>query len=129
MHLKKYPSESTPIKDTATSLAANPRSPSLASFTPVGHISLDSWNEDPSLADGSKGFYRIMRFYVSSALQGSGLGSAAMDTVERMATSEPLYAKQLSLATAANVYPGKEEKRIAMRREPEKVCLGEDDWA
>lgn len=123
MHLKKYPSESVPIKDTAAGLGAKPRSPTSQSFIPVGHISLDSWNQDPSLADGSKGFYVIMCFYVSAALQGSGLGGAAMDAVEHMAISEPLCAKQLSLATVANEYPGREEKRIAMGRDPPKVCF------
>ena len=40
-----------------------------------------------------------------------------MDEVERMATSEPLNAKTLTLGTVANEYEGKKEKWEAMREE------------
>ena len=73
-----------------------------------------------------EGVYWIATFYVSSVLQGTGLGRAAMDTVEHMAISEPLCAKTLALSTVANEYEWREEKWKAMAalgREPPKVCF------
>lgn len=92
-----------PLLDTGMSLAGKPRSTQRLSepFIPVGHISLDFYNEDPSLADPSEGIYYISTFYVSRALQGGGLGRAAMDAIERMAIEPPLNAKVLALDTLA----------------------------
>jgi GNAT superfamily N-acetyltransferase len=65
----------------------------------VGHISLDAEVDDVNRAES----YKISSFYVSAALQGGGLGRAAMDAVENMAISEPLCAKWLLLSTPADV--------------------------
>ena len=92
-----------PLLNTATSLAGKPRTTQRLSypFIPVGHISLDFYNEDPSLADPSKGIYYISTFYVSRALQGGGLGRAAMDATKRLAIEPPLNARVLALDTLA----------------------------
>jgi hypothetical protein len=126
IHTNAWPLESTPISDTAKSLGGKPRVPNPSkSFIPVGHISLDSENEDPNAADPTRGIYRISSFYISTALQSAGLGRAAMDEIERMAVSEPLNAKTLTLGTVANEYEGKKEKWEAFRAEGRvepKVC-------
>jgi len=99
----QHPNEKLPILDTATTLAGKPRTTQRFSepFIPVGHISLDFYNPDSSLADPSKGIFYISTFYVSRALQGGGLGRAAMDAIERMAIEPPLNAKVLALDTLA----------------------------
>jgi len=102
-HVMQHPNEKLPIWDTAASLAGKPRTTQRLSesFIPVGHISLDFYNPDPSLADPSKGIFYISTFYISRALQGGGLGRAAMDAIERMAIELPLNAKILALDTLA----------------------------
>ena len=48
-----------------------------------------------------------------------------MDEIERLAVSEPLNAKTLTLGTVANEYEGKKEKWDALREEGRvepKVC-------
>ena len=102
-HIMQHPNEKLPILDTATTLAGEPRitQPLSEPFIPVGHISLDFYNPDSSLADPSKGIFYISTFYISRALQGGGLGRAAMDAIEKMAIDPPLNAKLLALDTLA----------------------------
>ena len=91
----------------------------------MGHISLDSENEDPNAADPSRGIYQISTFYISTALQSAGLGSATMDKIESLATAQPLNAKTLTLGTAAKEYPDKQanwELLKADGKEQPKVC-------
>jgi hypothetical protein len=93
-HLTLFPKESAPISDTAISFGGQPRSASPKSmFIPIGHISLDAGGADA---------YKIATFYVSTAMQGHGIGRAAMDLVEAMAIREPFCAKTLFLSTACN---------------------------
>lgn len=61
-----------------------------------------------------EGLYWISNFYVSRALQGSGLGSATLDTIESIATSEPLNAKTLAMNAINKYDPGREEKYEAL---------------
>ncbi|KAK9235729.1 hypothetical protein V1525DRAFT_409194 [Lipomyces kononenkoae] len=105
-HIIHFPSEKESILDSASSFGGKPRALPDAprSFIPVGHISLDSENADPSLADPSQDLYCISTFYISKALQGNGLGRAAMDAVENMAGNEPLCAKALALDTIAREF-------------------------
>ncbi|TAQ84580.1 hypothetical protein B7494_g7097 [Chlorociboria aeruginascens] len=126
-HLKAFPSESEPLSDTAISLGNKPRSPTNEQFIPIGHISLDSWNEDPERADGERGIYRIMNFYVSDALRGSGLGGAAMDKVESIAIGEPLYARRLTLGTVATEYEELREERL-LATGKEKLAFSVSQW-
>lgn len=115
IHTTTWPAESTPISDSCSNFGGKPRVPNPArKFIPVGHISLDSENEDPNAADPSRGIYRISSFYISRALQSAGLGRAAMDEIESLATAEPLNARTLTLGTAANEYVGKKEKWEAL---------------
>ncbi|TVY65646.1 hypothetical protein LSUE1_G006192, partial [Lachnellula suecica] len=108
-HTTAYPSESTSLLDTPASFGGKPRIATNAEFLPVGHISLDSEYETAEHAEAEEGLYWIATFYISTALQGSGLGRAAMDAVEAMATSEPLNARVLGLSTVAKDGAGRKE--------------------
>lgn len=120
-HLQMYPEEAVLLMDTATTLGGKPRTPLSQSFIPVGHISLDSESSNPDQADASKGMYCITTFYVSRAIQFSGLGRAAMDTVENEAVTEPLCAKVLSLDTLADGSANRNEMWAARGEEPPSV--------
>ncbi|KAG9237142.1 hypothetical protein BJ875DRAFT_454432 [Amylocarpus encephaloides] len=118
-HLAKYPDEATPLMDSATSLRAQPITPSYSKpFIPVGHISLDSDGADPEgkLSYDLKDVYRIVAFYVSRALHGSGVGRQAMDALESITASPPFSAKTLVISTAADDYPHRIEKFKALGR-------------
>lgn len=131
-HTAAFPKENEPLIDSATSLGGKSRAADTErKFIPVGHISLNKEYETPGYAESAEGFYWIANFYVSDALQGMGLGRAAMDAVESMAISEPLCAETLALSTVARDYVGKDERWAALGREPPKVGLimeKEDRW-
>lgn len=80
MHATEIPKEALELSDTATSLGGKPRVPTEESFLPVGHISLYTQYEQEGLDESIPvpGVYYISTFYVSAALQSSGLGRAAM---------------------------------------------------
>jgi GNAT superfamily N-acetyltransferase len=86
-------------------------------FIPVGHICLGpvpAEYEASGFVENEEGLYWISNFYIIRALQGSGLGSAAMDTVEDLAILEPLCAKTLALNTINKDDPEREEKYKAL---------------
>lgn len=90
------------LQDTATTINAVPRRPTKKSFTPIGHISLDSKNPDAEHIEldlPAENVFWIKTFYVKQSIQGQGIGRAAMDEVEAMAVREPLLAKILMLDT------------------------------
>jgi GNAT superfamily N-acetyltransferase len=121
-HTSKYPLEATPLLDTALTFGGKERSipEPQKSFIPVGHIclgavSLTSVNPSFLPPDFSEtGWFWISNFYVSRALQGGGLGRAAMDTVENMAISEPLNARVLGLNAICAEDGEREEKYAAL---------------
>ncbi|KAI9740026.1 MAG: hypothetical protein M1818_004777 [Claussenomyces sp. TS43310] len=118
-HAEAYPQEQEPLLDSAISFGGQSRTiPSpRRTFTPVGHISLGRGPTDyktSGFAQNAEGLYWISNFYVSRALQGSGLGSAAMDTVENLAISEPLCAKTLAMNAINKDDPDREEKYKAL---------------
>ncbi|CZT44459.1 uncharacterized protein RSE6_04627 [Rhynchosporium secalis] len=125
-HTTKYALESTPIHDTARTLGAKPRQPTSRTFTPVGHISLDSESPNEDQADASKGLYCITTFYISRAIQSGGLGSAAMDKIESEAVKEPLNAKVLSLDTLAN--SSHSNTALWREMEMEDPAFSNQDW-
>ncbi|TDZ38541.1 hypothetical protein C8035_v004788 [Colletotrichum spinosum] len=103
-HISHFPKEREPLNDTASSVRATARTPTRTPFHPVGHISLDAANPATkrlNLPVPSDNLYWIKSLYVSYALQSAGIGRAAMDEVEAMATSPPLDAKVLMLDTVA----------------------------
>lgn len=114
--MSTYPLEAAPLEDSATSFGGTPREGDKeVKFVPVGHISLDtSASLDPDT-------YRIFSFYVSEALRGSGVGRAAMEALERIATSPPISAKTLVLTTLAKSNLKDLEKFAALERPVPKV--------
>jgi len=117
-HTKAYPQEQEPLVDSAISYGAKPRIIPLPqkTFIPIGHICLGRITDYEALGFMKKeeGLYWISNFYISRALQGGGLGGAAMDTVENIAISEPLCAKSLGLNAINKNDPGREEKYKAL---------------
>ncbi|CZR55211.1 uncharacterized protein PAC_05098 [Phialocephala subalpina] len=120
-HTTAHPSEKEPLLDTATSFGAKPRTIPLPqrSFVPVGHICLGRptahyTDAETGFDPNEQGVYGISNFYVSRALQGSGLGTAAMNTIENIAISEPLCAKVLALNAINKVDNEREEKYKAL---------------
>ncbi|KAH7019873.1 hypothetical protein EDB80DRAFT_209776 [Ilyonectria destructans] len=102
LHFDMFPMDKRPLQDTCASIRGAPRAPTHESFYPVGHISLDSENpgtEGFGLDIPSESVYWIKTFYVSQALRGTGIGRAAMDTIEMMAVEKPLSARTLALDT------------------------------
>jgi len=126
-HINTYPSEKTDLNDTATSLGGKARSsrPEFK-FLPVGHISLDTEYPHSDYEPNTPGVYYIAKFYISRALQSSGLGRAAMDKVELSAISEPLNAKILALSTVFAKQKGRKEKLAALGRNLPDV--EPEDW-
>jgi hypothetical protein len=117
-----YPEEKSGLQDTATSLGGKSRIPSSElNFIPVGHISLDTEYPDSGYEPDTPGVFFIATFYVSRALQSSGIGRAAMDKIEHTATSEPLNANVLALSTVLANQEGREEKLAALGRVLPKV--------
>lgn len=114
-----YPQEKEPLVDSAISFGGKPRdipSPQRI-FIPIGHICLGPPSENYlnlGYIPKTEGFYWISNFYVSHALQGGGLGKIAMDTVENLAISEPLYAKILGMNAINKIDPEREEKYKAL---------------
>jgi hypothetical protein len=92
-----------PLKDTCTRLRNKDLTPSGRPFIPVGHIGLEPDSEYTERfkldvpRDGS--IMWIKSLWVSKPLQADGLGRAALDTLEHMATSPPLSATTLVLDT------------------------------
>lgn len=94
---------SVPLEDTCQTLRSTVTIPSGKTFVPIGHIALDTmqpaadkFNLDIP-RDGSAVW--IKSFWISNALQSGGLGRAALDTLEAMATQAPLSATTLLLDT------------------------------
>lgn len=89
---------------------------SQVAFVPIGHISLDSKNKDADrvgLDIPSEGVFWIKSFFISQKIQGQGLGRAAMDAVEDMATREPLCAQTLMLDTVTSEHQQREDFAVS----------------
>ncbi|CRK21332.1 hypothetical protein HYQ46_002128 [Verticillium longisporum] len=102
LHKSAHPKQGDPLLDTCTTLRGLALQPSGKEFFPVGHIALDiSYYEadgfNLNLPEGSTLW--IKSLFISKALRSSGIGRAAMDKLEGMATSPPLSATTLMLDT------------------------------
>lgn len=95
--------ETEELVDSSKTLLGKPRAPTNERFLPVGHIALDVHVSDYAgnldLDIPTSNSYWIKSLYVSYVLQGLGVGGAAMNLAERMATEDPLNAKHLLLDT------------------------------
>ncbi|KAK7941321.1 Acyl-CoA N-acyltransferases (Nat) [Apiospora aurea] len=132
-HKAQFPSEAAPLRDTSRSILGRPHAvhPDIAAagddFVPVGHISLDGWHADPSLCtSAADGVYSLTTFYVSKAMQGVGIGGAAVAECERMAVDD-FGAKTMTLDTISNEDVAVDSpRRIALNRPIQKVT--NQDW-
>lgn len=85
-HLEAHPSEAEPLSDTCTAILGRLHKPDalIPSFSPVGHIALDSVTSTPELQTSlSDGILSLMNFYISTALQNLGLGGVALNYCEK----------------------------------------------
>ncbi|MBE3043179.1 GNAT family N-acetyltransferase [Candidatus Bathyarchaeota archaeon] len=71
----------------------------------------------------STGVIWIKSLYISSVLQSSGLGRAAMDALEAMAKDEPLCATTLMLDTVHKEHQLSEDFAVPFYGYMPKVCL------
>ncbi|KAF7857218.1 hypothetical protein EAF04_009459 [Stromatinia cepivora] len=133
LHIMRYPLEAESLIDSATTFNALPRAPPSPphSFLPIGHIALEVQPSSPPSSPTTTTTpllptYKISGLYTSSALRGHGLGRAAMDTIETLACSPRISAQKLILEVIANEYPGKEERRIALKAE--ELQVEREDW-
>ncbi|KAJ5392308.1 hypothetical protein N7509_007798 [Penicillium cosmopolitanum] len=100
------------LHDTAESVNGKTRRALRVAFVPIGHISLDPKNKDAErlgIDMPSDGVYWIKSFFILQSLQGGGIGRAAMDAVEDMATREPLWAQTLMLDTVTKEHQIRED--------------------
>lgn len=97
--------------------------PSGRTFVPIGHIALDvrsPYTEKYQLnhpLDGSAVWVKSL--WISNPLQAGGLGRAALDTLEAMATASPLNATTLLLDTM---------QKDDQRRLRPKIKVGTQEW-
>ncbi|KAI1366288.1 hypothetical protein F5Y08DRAFT_142173 [Xylaria arbuscula] len=128
-HIAAYPAEASALSDTCKAVFGRPHKPDplVSQFHPVGHIGLDAVTHEPELETSlANGILSLMNFYISRALQGRGLGGAAMAFCEQMAREE-FGARAITLETVANseVQPDS-PRRIAMKRPP--LTITPEDW-
>ncbi|KAF6811500.1 hypothetical protein CMUS01_13243 [Colletotrichum musicola] len=128
-HIAHFPKEKEPLHDTATSIRAVARTPPGTSFHPVGHISLDTDNPPTRrlhLPIPEETVYWIKSLFVSYALQGAGIGRAAMDEVEASAARAPLCARVLMLDTVAKEDQHREELLTQLPGKP--PAMSTQEW-
>lgn len=84
-HVAAFPREAKALENTCKSILGRSvsRDEPMPTFVPIGHISLDAWTGDPVYhTSPSDGVYSLTTFYISSSLQGTGLGKAALQVCE-----------------------------------------------
>ncbi|KAJ4248469.1 hypothetical protein NW762_012806 [Fusarium torreyae] len=112
------------LQDTSRSFPGGREAPSLNSFSPIGHIALAKSNVDANslkLNLPENDVCWIKTLYIAHALQGEGIGRAAMDIIEGMAAEAPLNAKTLALDTVFREDQLKEEWFLSQGQSPRKV--------
>ncbi|KAF3014226.1 hypothetical protein E8E14_008619 [Neopestalotiopsis sp. 37M] len=129
-HLKDFPAQSEPLTNSCTSLMGCDQVPDASSFHPIGHICLDGCVDNHAnnrlMISPEDGTYALAAFYISEALQGSGLGNKVMSLFERTA-KEVYKAKTITLDSISNEDTAIGSPRmIALGRPPPKVKIV--DW-
>lgn len=110
--------EAEELLDSSKTLLGKPRVSTDAKFLPVGHVALDThisdYAEKVKLDLPRSDAYWVKSLYVSYRLQGLGVGGAAMNIAERVATEEPLNARHLLLDTVHQEDQANEEFAVAV---------------
>lgn len=125
----RYPKDATPLVDTASTIRAVARTAPGVSFRPVGHIAVD--DSQPALLTYGfdipvVGAFWIKSLYISYPLQSAGVGRAAMDAIEKLATEPPLSARHLLIDTLHREDQLNEEIALAYHGAVPKVA--NQDW-
>ncbi|KAI2473036.1 hypothetical protein F4781DRAFT_259651 [Annulohypoxylon bovei var. microspora] len=115
-HIEAYPKESTPLRETAAEIRLVPRQPTMAEFTPIGHVAvaIHEPEEDVKLGLPPTGAVWIHGLYISRALHGGGFGAGTMSKIETLATQSPMNAKIMALDTLSKAMQTDPEKRELM---------------
>ncbi|RDA87413.1 hypothetical protein CP532_7030 [Ophiocordyceps camponoti-leonardi (nom. inval.)] len=98
-HFHEFPKELEPLLDTSPTMAANARTPSARPFHPVGHVALEALPDRNARFGLPRATYWVKSLYISWPLQFSGLGSAAMSHLERIASNPPFNSEYIALDT------------------------------
>ncbi|KAH7031210.1 uncharacterized protein B0I36DRAFT_323423 [Microdochium trichocladiopsis] len=103
-HSERYPTEATPLRDSAQLIRGVPRDPTGAQFWPVGHIALDIHTPEEDAKHGlpGEGVVWMHQLYISYALHAGGYGSAAVAKGEEIAAQGPMKGKIMVLDTMAS---------------------------
>lgn len=130
-HVEAYPKEAIPLKETAAEIRLVPRQPTLAEFTPIGHVAvaIHKPEEDERLGLPPTGTVWIHGLYISRALHGGGFGAGTMSKTEAIATQSPMNAKIVALDTLskeAQTVPETREILYGNGRIPEPKVPNED---
>ncbi|KAI1461290.1 hypothetical protein F4805DRAFT_277499 [Annulohypoxylon moriforme] len=130
-HIDAYPNESTPLRETATEIRLVPRQPTMAEFTPIGHVAvaIHEPEEDVKLGLPPTGTVWIHGLYISRALHGGGFGAGTMSKTEEIATHSPMNAKIVALDTVSRESQTEPETREILYgngRVPEPRVPNED---
>lgn len=104
----------------------------------LGHISLDSEAHPPNLELANphdKSVLTIATFYVLPEHRGGGIGRAAVESLEKWATTEPYGSrncKVVALTTISRKYAEDDEMRVEYKRmagvEPVPKGASNEDW-
>ncbi|KAI1752697.1 hypothetical protein F4782DRAFT_111955 [Xylaria castorea] len=128
-HFAAYSGEVEALSDSSSTILGRPHKPDplIPLFHPIGHIALDAVTHKPELETSlSNGVLSLMNFYISTALQGLGLGGVALECCEKMAKKE-FGAKAITLDTIANEEVRADSpRRIALKRPMPIVTV--QDW-
>ncbi|KAI0186118.1 hypothetical protein EV127DRAFT_484482 [Xylaria flabelliformis] len=127
-HFAAYPGEVEALLDTGLTILGRPHKPDplIPFFHPIGHIALNAINSEPELETSlSNGVLSLVNFYISTALQGLGLGGVALEYCENMAKEE-FGVKAITLGTIANEEVRADSpRRIALKR-PMPIVTNQD---
>lgn len=104
-HWKEFPAGQEPLRNSCTSLMGSEYAANDTTFHPIGHICLDGCVENHAdntlMISPEDGAYALAAFYISTALQGSGIGREVMELFEKTAV-EVHNATTITLDTLSN---------------------------
>ncbi|KAK1256223.1 hypothetical protein MKX07_008482 [Trichoderma sp. CBMAI-0711] len=132
-HIARYPNEKEAIVDTAETLGKAPRTPTSASFIPIGHIALDLFPDRNEQFKLPQSTVWIKSLYISWAIQAGGFGRSAMHHLERLATQPPLRATTIALDTLTKDFQATPENlaifnKIRGAELPVEQFRSNEDW-
>jgi hypothetical protein len=95
---------------------------------PIGHVCIEASNDDPLLQTSpANGIYSMSAFYVSRALQGSGLGTLALEAFERL-VADQFGGRAVTIDTihSSEMEERGQQRRAAMKKPEPTVSFQSD---